>query len=150
MSERYYDIEDESINDSKLYDGVPPDFITYWKKTVDKLQRCCEQPWNTCIGTGIIAFRKSCKYTDKINKKTVEFFENKIEIFVSNQISLENQIKHVQNTEQSVQELKTENQELKSLVYGILDEINELKDHNKSLSERIQLLENKPPMILVN
>ena len=32
----------------------------------------------------------------------------------------------------------------------MLDEINELKDHNKSLSERMELLENKPPMILVN
>jgi hypothetical protein len=42
----------------------------------------------------------------------------------------------------------SENQELKSLIYGMLDEINELKEHNRSLSERILLLENKPPVIL--
>jgi hypothetical protein len=50
--------------------------------------------------------------------------------------------------ELKTKELSTENQELKSLIYGMLDEINELKEHNKSLSERILLLENKPPIIL--
>jgi hypothetical protein len=38
--------------------------------------------------------------------------------------------------------------ELKLLIYGMFDEISELKEHNKSLSERIFLLENKPPIIL--
>ena len=42
-----------------------------------------------------------------------------------------------------------ENQELKSLIYGMLEEISELKEHNRSLSERIFSLENKPPVILV-
>jgi len=46
------------------------------------------------------------------------------------------------------QELSSENQELKSLIYGMLDEINELKEHNRSLSERIHLLETKPPILL--
>jgi len=46
------------------------------------------------------------------------------------------------------QELSSENQELKALIYGMLDEINELKEHNRSLSERIHLLETKPPVIL--
>jgi hypothetical protein len=49
-----------------------------------------------------------------------------------------------------IEVLNSENQELKSLIYGMLDEINELKEHNKSLSDRLDLLENKPPMILVN
>ena len=40
--------------------------------------------------------------------------------------------------------LSSETQELKSLV--MLNEINELKEHNKSLSERIDFLE-KPPVI---
>jgi hypothetical protein len=109
------------------------------------------------IGSALYSHIKSCEYTDEINKKTLEFFENqnkklenKIEILVSNQIVLENQNKHFQNTEHLVQELNTENQEFKSLIYGMLDEINELKEHNKCLSERIHTLENKPPMILIN
>jgi len=63
-------------------------------------------------------------------------------------------LKSCQYTEHLVnlktQELSSENQELKSLIYGMLDEINELKEHNKNLSERIHILENKPPLILVN
>lgn len=61
-----------------------------------------------------------------------------------------------------VKELSTENQELSSLIYGIWDEINELrehnktlsdeinelKEHNKTLSERINVIENKPPTLL--
>ena len=96
---------------------------------------------------------KSCEYTDEINKQIKnqnKKLENKIEILVSNQIALENQIKLCQNTEYLVQELNTENNEFKSLIYGMLDEIDELKEHNKCLSERIHNLENKPPMILIN
>ena len=48
----------------------------------------------------------------------------------------------------SVKELNTENKELKSLIYGMLDEINDLKEHQRCLSERIVCLENKPPLIL--
>ena len=48
--------------------------------------------------------------------------------------------------ETKVQEVNIETQDLKSLVYSMLDEINELKEHNKSLSERIDFLE-KPPVI---
>jgi hypothetical protein len=57
-------------------------------------------------------------------------------------------VKSCQYTEHLIQELNTENQELKSLIYGMLDEINELKEHNKCLSERIHNLEIKPPVIL--
>jgi hypothetical protein len=57
-------------------------------------------------------------------------------------------VKSCQYTDFVIEELNTENKELKSLIYGMLDEINELKEHNKSLSERIELLENKPPIIL--
>jgi len=96
------------------------------------------------IGSALYSHIKSCEYTDEINKK----LENKIEILVSNQIVLENQNKRSQNTEHLIQELNTENQEFKSLIYGMLDEINELKEHNKCLSERIHNLENKPPVIL--
>ena len=46
----------------------------------------------------------------------------------------------------SISNLVHENQEL---IYGMLEEISELKDHNRSLSERIELLENKPPIILI-
>ena len=61
-------------------------------------------------------------------------------------------IKSCQYTDHVVElktkELSAENQELKSLIYGMLDEISELKEHNKCLSERILLLENKPPLLL--
>ena len=50
--------------------------------------------------------------------------------------------------EKKVQEFNIENVELKSLVYGMLDENNEFKEHNRRLSERIELLENKPPILL--
>ena len=61
-------------------------------------------------------------------------------------------IKSCQYTEHLVQELNTENKELKSLIYGMLDEINELKNinqrlnkfelENKKLSSRLDLLIN--------
>ena len=54
-------------------------------------------------------------------------------------------IKSCQYTDHVVElkskELSVENQELKSLIFGMLDEINELKEHNKCLSGRIQSLE---------
>lgn len=50
--------------------------------------------------------------------------------------------------ELKMKEFNTENQELKSLIFDMLDKISELKKHNKSLSERILSLENKPPIIL--
>lgn len=56
-------------------------------------------------------------------------------------------VKSCQYTELKVNEFSTENQELKSLIYSMLDEINELKEHNNCLSERILLLENKPPVL---
>ena len=46
----------------------------------------------------------------------------------------------------SISNLVQENQEL---IYGMLEEISELKEHNKCLSERILSLENKPPIILI-
>ena len=60
-------------------------------------------------------------------------------------------VKSCQYTEHLIKEsgekLCKENQELKSLIYNMLDEINELKEHNNCLSERILYLENKPPII---
>jgi len=54
-------------------------------------------------------------------------------------------IKSCQYTDHVVElkskELSAENQELKSLIFGMLDEINELKEHNKCLSGRILSLE---------
>ena len=64
--------------------------------------------------------------------------------------ALYSHIKSCEYTDEKLKDLNTENQEFKSLIYGMLDEINELKEHNKCLSERIHNLENKPPMILIN
>jgi len=57
-------------------------------------------------------------------------------------------VKSCQYTEHVIERIDKENQELKSLIYEMLDEINELKEHNNCLSERILYLENKPPLIL--
>ena len=62
-------------------------------------------------------FKVSCNYTDMIVKENTELFDLKL------------------------QELVTENQELKSLVYNSLDQINDMREHNKSLSSRIFELE---------
>jgi len=59
--------------------------------------------------------------------------------------SLTAYVKSCQYTEHVIEQ---ENQELKSLIYAMLDEINDLKEHNNCLSERILFLENKPPLII--
>jgi hemerythrin-like domain-containing protein len=56
-------------------------------------------------------------------------------------------VKSCQYTEHVIERIDKENQELKSLIYEMLDEINELKEHNNCLSERILYLENKPLII---
>ena len=59
-------------------------------------------------------------------------------------------VKSCQYTEHVIEErINKENQELKSLIYAMLDEINELKEHNNCLSERILFLENKQPLIII-
>jgi hypothetical protein len=67
--------------------------------------------------SSIFPYLKSCEYTEKVVKENTELFDLKL------------------------QELITENDELKSLVYSSLEQINELKEHNKSLSSRLFELE---------
>ena len=63
--------------------------------------------------------------------------------------SLTAYVKSCQYTEHVIEESeKRICKELKSLIYNMLDEINDLKEHNKCLSQRILSLENKPPLIL--
>jgi len=93
----------------------------------------------------VYTYIKSCQYTEHL----VEPLETKNK-------ELRNEIQELKLANSSlvkssylqIKDLSSENQELKSLIYGILDEINELKEHNRSLSERIEYLENKPPIIL--
>jgi hypothetical protein len=68
-------------------------------------------------GETIFPYLKSCEYTEKVVQESTELFDKKL------------------------QELVLENQELKSLVYNSLDEINDLKEHNKFLSSRVFELE---------
>ena len=68
-------------------------------------------------GESIFPYLKSCEYTEKVVQESTELFDKKL------------------------QELVLENQELKSLVYNSLDEINDLKEHNKFLSSRVFELE---------
>jgi hypothetical protein len=84
------------------------------------------------IGIGLFTYIKGCQYSEKL----VEESEGKMRKELCIRFT------------SSMVKLKKENQELNSLIYGMLDEINELKEHNKCLSERILTLENKPPLIL--
>ena len=130
---------------NNFYDNFSHLLLRYWEKIHNKLN---DHPKRTAAlrnacGTGFFAFIKSCKYTEFLNKKTLELFENqnkKLKLSIS---SL------VQESYLKSENMISENQELKSLIYGMLEEISELKEHNKSLSERILLLENKPPIILI-
>ena len=66
--------------------------------------------------------------------------------------SLYSYLKSCQYTDNIIKEHLIENEKLNSLIYGMWDEINELKEHNKNLSERIFALENKhslPPDLVV-
>ena len=84
---------------------------------------------NSC-GKEIFTYLKSCEYTDHaITLKTQE-------------LSTENQ-----KLKSTIHELSVENKDIKALVFDMFDEINDLKEHNKSLSERMELLENKPPIV---
>ena len=86
-----------------------------------------------------------------VSKKSEEPKEQITKVDVDNEISkLKLSISSlVQESYLKYENMILENQELKSLIYGMLEEISELKEHNRSLSERIFSLENKPPVILV-
>jgi FtsZ-binding cell division protein ZapB len=100
----------------------------WWHKCVNDF--CSGSGTSNSNGYTLFSFLKSCEYTDHaITLKTQE-------------LSTENQ-----KLKSTIHELSVENQELKSLIYGMLDEINDLKEHNKSLSQRIDALENKPPIV---
>ena len=124
---------------NNFYDNFSHLLLRYWEKIHNKLN---DHPKRTAAlrnacGSGFFAFIKSYKYTEFLNKKTLELFENqnkKLKLSIS---SL------VQESYLKSENMISENQELKSLIYGILEEISELKYHNRSLSERINCLENK-------
>jgi FtsZ-binding cell division protein ZapB len=136
---------------------IPKEITRWWNMS---LQDFVNYVHKTDGGEGMFAYVKSCQYTDfaieelKMYKFNIENQEIKDFIEELNTENKEFKSKifkfniENQKLKDSVQDLNTENQELKSLIYGMLDEINELKEHNKSLSERIELLENKPPIIL--
>ena len=128
---------DVEAND--FYNNFSHSLLRYWEKIHDKLN---DHPKRTgalrnACGTGFFAFIKSCKYTEFLNKKTLELFENQNKELKLSISSL------VQESFLKSENTILENQELKSLIYGMLEEISELKDHNRSLSERINCLENK-------
>ncbi len=104
--------------------------------------------WNKCSeqfsqmsgisGTGsyLYTYLKSCQFTEHfVNLKMDE--TNKVLL----KLSKENE------------KLCSENQELKSIVYNMMDEIYELKEHASSLSDRLQELEvpikQSTPLILI-
>ena len=66
---------------------------------------------------------------------------HKIAREIANGISVFSYFKSCEYTDKKVQELNTTVQELKLLIYDMINEIDMLNDHNKSLSERLHLLE---------
>ena len=85
---------------------------------ISKWRELCEA---LCTGTGchssIYPYLKSCEYAEKIVEENNKELELKFK------------------------EIEQENQEFKCLVYNLLDQFNELKEHNKSLSSRVFELE---------
>ena len=89
-------------------------------------------------------FIKKCNSFNEVWKSKMSCFANGMEtIYVSaSQTYIKSCLYTDHLVDSKVKELRTENQELKSLIYGMLDEIQELKEHNRSLSERLELVEN--------
>lgn len=123
------DEERHSFNKSTF--KLPTSVTQWWTM-------CCNEFARNIYGSGDIigmimfGFIKSCQYTDQLLKES--------ELLCSMRIKKIKTEIHV---------ISDENQELKSLIYGMLNEINELKEHNKCLSSRILVLENKPPPIIL-
>ena len=139
---------DVEAND--FYNNFPQLLLRYWEKIHDKLN---DHPKRTAAlrnacGSGFFAFIKSCKYIEFLNKK----LENKIDVEVKlkiKELSSENKelklsiSSLVQESYLKSKNMISENQDIKTLIYDMLEEIDKLKNHNKSLSERINCLENK-------
>jgi len=64
--------------------------------------------------TSTYPYLKSCEYTEKVVKENTELFDLKL------------------------QELVTENQELKSLVFNSLDQINDMREHQKLFLKELE------------
>jgi hypothetical protein len=119
---------------------------------------------------GIYPFLKSCEYTDKVHGLVILKIDNELKniknafkdykmLFLSKlkEVDLENKnIKYISSTVNNslceIYELRDEqenrflivekeNNELKSLVYSLLEQLNELKENNKCLTSRICELE---------
>ena len=97
-------------------------------------------------------FIKKCNSFNEVWKSKVGVYANGYEniTITTSQTYIKSCLYTEHLVELKVKELKTENQELKSLIYGMLDEIQELKEHNRSLSERLELVENIPIPIPVS
>ena len=107
---------------SKSAFGKISSIAQWWHRTTEGF--CSMSGTGNGGGHYIFTYINSCQYTDHLIKE--------LKLSIS---SL------VQESYLKSENILLENQELKSLIYGMLDEINELKEHNKSLSERKFLLE---------
>ena len=58
---------------TELYKGIVPGFITLWTQVLEQfVQFFPPTKWHGYVATGLFAYIKSCKYTDKINQKNQE------------------------------------------------------------------------------
>ena len=122
-------------------------FSTASGRRLDKLFDCISEYWNNICGIcglgashqgGLFAYFKSCEYTEKVVKENNESFELKLQ-------QLHEEIKNIKATvinvqQQKIMELEQENQELKSLVYSLLDQINSLKENKSFLFEELEVM----------
>lgn len=134
------DEERHSFNKSTF--KLPTSVTQWWTM-------CCNEFARNIYGSGDIigmimfGFIKSCQYTDQLLKESELLCSMRIKKIKTEIHVISDEIDKASN------EIKAENNELKSLIYGMLNEINELKEHNKCLSSRILVLENKPPPIIL-
>jgi len=92
--------------------------------------------------TSAYPYLKSCEYSEKIVKESTEIFDLKLQDIVLENENLKCEIDELkENQTNKFIVVEKEIDELKSLLYSSLDEINQLKEHNKSLSSRVSELE---------
>ena len=102
----------------------------------------CDAFTNGHASTSVYPYLKSCEYSEKIVKESTELFDLKLQEVVLENINLKCEIDELkENQTNKFIVVEKEIDELKSLLVNSLDELNQLKEHNKSLSSRVSELE---------
>jgi len=120
--------------------------------------------WDTICGlipgqfkSGILSYFRSCQYTEKIVKENNEIFDLKFQTLDKEQLQVKAMVRRsldqvhnlkvshgnkLKEIEKKMLKSEQENQELKSLVYSLLDQVDDFKENKQFFLERVQELEN--------